>query len=435
MSSQSPATFVEGADTSVFTKAAWRLVPFLFVCYLFAYLDRINVAFAKLQMLSDLGFSEAVYGFGASVFFVGYLLFEVPSNLLLLRVGPRRWIARIMVTWGLISAAMMFVRTPTMFYVMRFFLGVAEAGFFPAIVLYLTYWFPASRRSKVTALFMTGIPMSGVIGGPLSGWIMTAMNGSHGFAGWQWLFLVEGIPTAVLGVMAFFYLDDRVRDAKWLTESQKDTLETALKVEQPKSGLHSMKDGLMNPKVLLVSVIYFFYTMGLYGVSFWLPTLIKSSGVADPLHVGLLTAIPYAAGALAMVFVSHNSDRTGERRWHLIVPGLVAAFGLTMSVVFSHSTVLAMIALTIGTMGVMTTISQFWVIPPSFLGGAAAAAGLALANSVGSISGVVSPSLIGLVKQATGSAGAGVLALSVSLVIGGVLVLLVPAALVNSRRR
>ncbi len=435
MSSQIPVAFMEGEDTSAFTKAAWRLVPFLFVCYLFAYLDRINVAFAKLQMLSDLGFSEAVYGFGASVFFIGYLLFEVPSNLLLLRVGPRRWIARIMVTWGLVSAGMMFVRTPTTFYIMRFLLGVAEAGFFPAIVLYLTYWFPASRRSKVTALFMTGIPMSGVIGGPLSGWLMTVLNGSHGFAGWQWLFLVEGIPTALLGVMAYFYLDDKVSDAKWLTESQKDTLERTLKEEEPNSGLHSLRDGLLNPKVLLVSAVYFFYTMGLYGVSFWLPTLIKSSGVSDPLNVGLLTAIPYGAGAIAMVLVSHSSDRTGERRWHLIVPGLVAAFGLAMSVWFANSTVMAMVALTIGTMGVMTTISQFWVIPPAFLGGAAAAAGLALANSVGSISGVVSPSLIGLVKQATGSAGAGVIALSVSLLIGGVLVLTVPASLVNNRRR
>ena len=435
MSSPSPAVYVEGADTSVFAKATWRLLPFLFVCYLFAYLDRINVAFAKLQMLSDLGFSEAVYGFGASVFFIGYLLFEVPSNLLLLRVGPRRWIARIMVTWGLISAGMMFVKTPTAFYVMRFLLGVAEAGFFPAIVLYLTYWFPASRRSKVTALFLTGIPMSGVIGGPLSGWIMTVFNGSHGFAGWQWLFLMEGIPTALLGVVAFFYLDDKVRDAKWLSEGQKDCLEQSLKEEASSNALHSVRDGLLNPKVLLVSIIYFFYTMGLYGVSFWLPTLIKASGVSDPLNVGLLTSVPYAAGAIAMLFVSGSSDRTGERRWHLIVPGLVGAVGLALSVWFANSTLLAMIALTLGTMGVMTTISQFWVLPPAFLGGAAAAAGLALANSVGSISGVVSPSLIGLIKTATGSAGAGVLGLSVSLVIGGLLVLLVPAALVNVRRK
>ncbi|MGA7780064.1 MAG: MFS transporter [Paraburkholderia sp.] len=435
MSSHSPAAYLEAGESSAFAKAAWRLVPFLFLCYLSAYLDRINVAFAKLQMLNDLGFNEAIYGFGASVFFIGYLLFEVPSNLLLLKVGPRRWIARIMVTWGFISAGMMFVKTPAMFYVMRFMLGVAEAGFFPAIVLYLTYWFPSSRRSKVTALFMTGIPMSGVIGGPLSGWLMTTLAGAHGMAGWQWLFLLEGIPTIVLGIAAFFFLDDKVQDAGWLTDSQKAAIEQKLKDEEPDNVLHSVKDGLLNPKILLVSAVYFFYTMGLYGVSFWLPTLIKSSGVSDPLNVGLLTAIPYGVGAIAMVVVSQSSDRTGERRWHLIVPGLAGALGLALSVWAAHSTVLAMIALTIGTMGVMTTISQFWVLPTAFLGGSAAAAGLALANSVGSISGVVSPSLIGVIKNASGSAGAGVLVLSVSLVIGGLLVLLVPPTLVNSPRR
>lgn len=435
MSSHSPAAYLEAGESSAFAKAAWRLVPFLFLCYLSAYLDRINVAFAKLQMLNDLGFNEAIYGFGASVFFIGYLLFEVPSNLLLLKVGPRRWIARIMVTWGFISAGMMFVKTPAMFYVMRFMLGVAEAGFFPAIVLYLTYWFPSSRRSKVTALFMTGIPMSGVIGGPLSGWLMTTLAGAHGMAGWQWLFLLEGIPTIVLGIAAFFFLDDKVQDAGWLTDSQKAAIEQKLKDEEPDNVLHSVKDGLLNPKILLVSAVYFFYTMGLYGVSFWLPTLIKSSGVSDPLNVGLLTAIPYGVGAIAMVVVSQSSDRKGERRWHLIVPGLAGALGLALSVWAAHSTVLAMIALTIGTMGVMTTISQFWVLPTAFLGGSAAAAGLALANSVGSISGVVSPSLIGVIKNASGSAGAGVLVLSVSLVIGGLLVLLVPPTLVNSPRR
>jgi D-galactonate transporter len=435
MSSHSPAAYLEGRESSAFAKATLRLVPFLFLCYLSAYLDRINVAFAKLQMLNDLALNEAIYGFGASVFFIGYLLFEVPSNLLLLRVGPRRWIARIMVTWGLISAGMMFVRTPVEFYVMRFLLGVAEAGFFPAIVLYLTYWFPSSRRSKVTALFMTGIPMSGVIGGPLSGWLMTQLGGTHGMAGWQWLFLLEGIPTVLLGVVAFFYLDDKVQHASWLSDAEKAAIEQKLKDEEPDNSLHTLFDGLLNPKILLVSGIYFFYTMGLYGVSFWLPTLIKSSGVSDPLNIGLLTAIPYAAGALAMVLVSQSSDRSGERRWHLIVPGLVGAFGLAMSVVFAHSTTLAMIALTVGTMGVMTTISQFWVIPPAFLSGAAAAAGLALANSVGSISGVVSPSLIGVIKNASGSAGAGVLVLSASLVVGGLMVLAVPPKLVNSRPR
>jgi D-galactonate transporter len=431
----SPFAYRDSDESSTYAKATWRLLPFLFLCYLCAYLDRINVAFAKLQMLQDLGFSDAVYGVGASVFFVGYLIFEVPSNLILLRVGARRWIARIMVTWGLISAGMMFVTTPTSFYVMRFLLGVAEAGFIPAILLYLTYWFPASRRSKVTALFLTGIPMSGVVGGPLSGWLMTHLGGVHNIAGWQWLFLLEGIPTALLGVVAFFFLDDRVADARWLTDSQKQMIEANLKRETPAHTMHSVKDGLINPKVLLLSAIYFFYTMGLYGVSFWMPTLIKASGVANPLDIGLLTAIPYAAAVVAMLVVSHSSDRSGERRWHLILPGLAGAAGLYLSVVFAHSTTIAMVALTIGTMGVMTTISQFWVLPPAILGGAAAAAGLALANSVGSISGVVSPSVIGFIQASTGSTGAGVLGLAASLVLGGALVLAVPGRLVNSARR
>jgi MFS family permease len=435
MSSPSSVAYYEGDEASTYAKVIWRLLPFLFLCYLCAYLDRINVSFAKLQMLKDLGFSDAVYGAGASVFFVGYLLFEVPSNLILLRVGARRWIARIMITWGLISAAMMFVTTPTTFYIMRFLLGVAEAGFIPAILLYLTYWFPPSRRSKVTALFMTGIPMSGVLGGPLSGWIMNHMSGANGLAGWQWLFLVEGIPTAAIGLIAFFYLDDKVSDAKWLSESQKAMLESNLKDEKPAHALHSLKDGLMHPKVLLLSVIYFFFTMGLYGVSFWLPTLIKASGVSDPLDIGLLTAVPYGAAAATMLLVSQSSDARGERRWHLALPGLIGAIGLYFSVAYAHSTLIAMIALTVGTMGVMTTISQFWVLPPAILGGAAAAAGLALANSVGSISGVVSPYLIGLIQTGTGSTGNGVLGLALSLVIGSALVFVVPGTLVNSRRR
>ncbi|MBB5501465.1 MFS transporter [Paraburkholderia sp. MM5384-R2] len=435
MSSPSPVAYYQGRESSTYAKVTWRLLPFLFLCYLCAYLDRINVSFAKLQMLQALKFSDAVYGAGAGVFFVGYLLFEVPSNLILLRVGARRWIARIMITWGIVSASMMFVRTPMSFYIMRFLLGVAEAGFIPAILLYLTYWFPASRRSKVTALFLTGIPMSGVVGGPLSGWIMNHMNASHGLAGWQWLFLIEGIPTAILGLVAFFYLDDKLADAKWLTDSQKAMLEAGLKDEEPAHALHSVKDGLMHPKVLLLSAIYFFFTMGLYGVSFWLPTLVKASGVADPLNIGLLSAIPYAAAAVSMLLVAQSSDARGERRWHLALPGVVGAAGLCTSVAFAHSTPIAMIALTIGTMGVMTTISQFWVLPPAILGGAAAAAGLALANSVGSVSGVVSPYVIGLIQTGTGSTGNGVLGLAASLIIGSALVFTVPAALVNGRRK
>lgn len=422
-------------ESETYTRVMWRLLPFLFLCYLCAYLDRINVGYAKLQMMQDLGLSDAVYGLGAGIFFVGYLLFEVPSNLILLRVGARRWIARIMVTWGLISAAMLFVSTPTSFYIMRFLLGVAEAGFIPAILLYLTYWFPASRRSKVTALFLTGIPMSGVVGGPLSGWIMSAMHGVHGWAGWQWLFLLEGIPTVLVGVIAYFYLDDKVADAKWLTARQRTMIETNLAAESRGHALHSVRDGLTNPRILLLSVIYFFFTMGLYGVSFWLPTIVKASGVSDPLDIGLLSAIPYAAATVSMILVGQRSDARGERRWHLAVPGVLGALGLCLSVAYAGNTALAMLALTIGTMGIMTTISQFWTLPPAILGGAAAAAGIALANSVGSISGVISPYLIGWVQSSTGTTGNGVLVLAASLVIGGMLVFTVPARLVNSGAR
>lgn len=435
MSSRSPVASFAAHEKSTYGKLTWRLIPFLFLCYLFSYLDRINVAFAKLQMLNDLGLSDAVYGVGASVFFIGYLLFEVPSNLVLLRVGARRWIARVMVTWGLISIGMMFVRTPTSFYVMRFLLGVAEAGFFPAIVLYLTYWFPASRRGKVTALFLTGIPMSGFVGGPLSGWLLAHMGGVSGLAGWQWLFVIEGVPTAILGLMAFFYLDDSVSDARWLTEPQKSMIKENLRAETPEHTLHSIKDGLLNPMILLLSAIYFFYEMGLFGVVFWLPTIVEASGIADPLNIGLLTAIPYGGAAIAMLLVSYSSDQTGERRWHLAVPGLVGALGLSLSVAFSHSTAIALVALTIGTMGVMTTISQFWVLPPAILGGGAAAAGLALANSVGSLSGVVSPSIMGFIQTVTASTSSGVLGLAACLVIGSALVFAVPGRLVNNRVR
>lgn len=433
MNISSHAGYAPQSEVALYSKVMWRLLPFLFLCYLCAYLDRVNVSFAKLQMLNDLGMSEAVYGLGAGIFFVGYLIFEVPSNLILLRVGARRWIARIMVTWGLISAAMMFVTTPTSFYVMRFLLGVAEAGFIPAILLYLTYWFPASQRSKVTALFLTGIPMSGVVGGPLSGWIMSSMGGVHGLSGWQWLFLLEGIPTVLIGVVAFFFLDDRVADAKWLTQDEKELIEQNLRNDSAgQKKLSSLRDGLLSPRILLLSAIYFCFTMGLYGVSFWLPSLVKAAGVSDTMNIGLLSALPYAAATVAMIMVGQSSDARGERRWHLAVPGVIGAAALCLSVVYANNTVLAMIALTAGTMGVMTTISQFWTVPPAILGGAAAAAGIALANSIGSISGVISPYLIGWMQTTTGSTGGGIVGIAASMVLGSLLTFLVPAKEVNT---
>ncbi|MEN3275971.1 MAG: hypothetical protein V7631_1761 [Massilia sp.] len=433
----STTTLVGGAATrdeaaAAYAKVTWRLLPFLFICYVFAYLDRVNVGFAKLKMMSDLGFSEAVYGLGAGVFFVGYLLFEVPSNLIMLKVGARVWIARIMITWGIISGSMMFVTTPTSFYILRFLLGVAEAGFIPAILLYLTYWFPASRCGKVTALFLTGIPMSGVIGGPLSGFIMATMDDVQGLASWQWLFVLEAIPTVVLGFIACFFLNDKISDAKWLTERQKSILEHELSKDQHGKH-HAMRDGFTTPRVWLLSVIYLFFTMGLYGVSFWLPSIVKASGVENALDIGLLTTIPYAFATLAMILTGRSSDARGERRWHLALAGIAGAVGLAWSVAYADNTPVAMLALTLATMGIMTTISQFWTLPPAILSGAAAAAGIAIANSVGSVSGLVAPYLLGVVKTTTNSTDSGVLVLAVCLVVGSLLVFTVPAKLVNRK--
>jgi len=421
-------------ESAVYAKVMWRLLPFLFLCYVFAYLDRVNVGFAKLSMMSDLGFSEAVYGLGAGVFFVGYLLFEVPSNIVMLKVGARLWITRIMVTWGIISACTLFVGTPTQFYVLRFLLGVAEAGFFPAVLLYLTYWFPSSRRGKVTALFMTGIPMSGVIGGPLSGFIMASMVGVGGLSNWQWLFLLEAIPTVLLGCIAFVFLDDRIGDAKWLDAREKALLEHNLAQEAQGKHLHKLRDGLTNPRIWLLAMIYLFFTMGLYAISFWLPSIVKDSGVVDAWHIGLLTSIPYAAATVAMVMTGRSSDRHGERRWHLALAGFAGAAGLVWSVLYAGNTAIALVGLTLATMGIMTTISQFWTLPPAILGGAAAATGIAFANSVGSFSGLIAPSMLGYVKTLTDSTGNGLLVIAACLVIGGLLVFTIPAQLVSRKK-
>jgi len=419
--------------SKAYSKVAWRLLPFLFLCYVFAYLDRVNVGFAKLQMMSDLGLSEAVYGMGAGVFFAGYLMFEVPSNIIMLKVGARKWITRIMLTWGVISAAMMYVSTPASFYALRFLLGVAEAGFFPAILLYLTYWFPAGRRGKVTALFMTGIPMSGVIGGPLSGLIMGTMDNVGGYHAWQWVFVLEAIPTIILGAMAWFYLDDKVSDAKWLDEREKSLIEHELAQDKQGTHLHSLRDGLVNPRVWLLSGIYLFYTMGLYGISFWLPTIIKASGVSSAFDIGMLTCIPYAAATVTMILVGRSSDVRRERRWHLALAGVAGAVGLTWSAAYADNTAIAMLALTLATMGIITTISQFWLLPPAVLTGAAAAAGIALANSVGSVSGMIAPYMLGVVKTMTNSTNAGVIAIAVCLLVGCVLTFALPAKAVNPK--
>jgi D-galactonate transporter len=418
-------------EEKTYSKVTWRLIPFLFLCYVFAYLDRVNVGFAKLQMLADLKFSETMYGLGAGIFFIGYFLFEVPSNIALHRFGARKWIARIMISWGVISAAMMFVTTPAMFYFLRFLLGVAEAGFFPGIILYLTYWYPSARRSKITALFMTGIPMAGVIGGPLSGWILNRFDKVNGMPGWQWLFLLEAIPSILGGIAVLCYLDDKIGAAKWLSTAQKSLLEQQIASDEKNIQVHSAAGAFRNGRVWVLCAGYFGIIMGLYGISFWLPTLVKASGVTDAFDVGMLTMIPYMVAAIVMVMVGRSADRLKERRWHVALPAIAGALGLVVSTFYGNNTALAVLTLTVATAGIFSALCQFWSIPPTFLGGAAAAAGIALINSVGNLAGFVSPYLVGWIKDATKSTDIGLYCVAISLVFAATIVMTMPKNIVN----
>lgn len=407
---------------SLYKRVSWRLMPFLFLCFVAAYLDRVNVGFAKLQMQADLQFSDAVYGAGAGIFFIGYFLFEVPSNLLMTRTGARIWIARIMISWGMISSALMFTNSVATFYVLRFLLGAAEAGFFPGIILYLTYWYPARRRARMVALFMSGVAVAGVVGGPLSGWIMQAFEGVNGWRGWQWLFLLEGMPSVLIGVWTLFYLDDGIRAAPWLSEADKQALEREIAADGQQQQHMPLAQLFRSGKVWLLALVYFLCVMGLYGVSFWLPQLIKNSGVTDVLDIGLLSAVPYGVAAVTMVLVARHSDRTGERRWHTAGAALAGALGLVAATQYSDHTLIALAALSVATAGILSTFPVFWSLPTAMLGGAAAAAGIAMINSIGNLAGFVAPYLVGAIRDATGSTASGIYLIAASLLAGAVLV-------------
>jgi len=331
-----------------------------------------------------------------------------------------------MITWGLISALTLFVTTPMQFYVMRFLLGVAEAGFFPGIILYLTYWYPAARRSQMTAWFMSAVPLSGLVGAPVSGWILHHFHGQHGWAGWQWLFLLEGLPAVLLGLITLVVLDNGIACAKWLSADEKTALQHALDSEAQTKPAHSALQGMAQPRVWLMGLIYFSVVIGLYGLSFWLPLLIKSTGVSDPLAIGWLVALPYGVSVVAMILVGRSSDRHHERRWHVAVPALLGAAGLVLSTFWTSDTVLAVAALTLATAGIMVVLPLFWALPNAFLAGSAAAAGIALINALGNLAGFFGPSIIGWVKQATHSTNGGILLLAAFMVLCAVLVLLTP---------
>ena len=411
-------------SATALARVSRRLIPFLFLLYILNFLDRVNVGFAALEMNRDLGFGPAVYGFGAGVFFLGYCLFEVPSNLVLYRTGARLWIARIMVTWGVAASAMMLVHTPWSFYLLRFLLGVAEAGFFPGIIFYLTYWYPARKRGRAYAWFLAAIPVCGVIGGPLSGALL-GLDGWLGLQGWQWLFLLEGIPSILVGVAVLWLLPDRPRDARWLQPAERAWLEDRLEAERAERvPAHSanLRRALGNPLVWWLGLGYFLLVVALYGFTLWLPQLVKASGDFSNFEVGVITAIPYAVAAVGMVLVGRSSDRTGERHLHLALPALAGALGF-LAITRTSSTVLLVAALSLTAFGVLGWLGPFWALPTAFLREQAAAGGIALINSMGAVGGFVGPYLIGSIKEQTGDFAPGLLLLAVCLVTAAGIVL------------
>lgn len=414
---------LEAATVSQLTR---RLVPFLFLLYIVAYLDRINVGFAALQMQQQLHFNDAVYGLGAGMFFAGYFFLQLPSNLVLERVGAKRWIALLMITWGVISSSMIFVTTPRSFYVLRFLLGSAEAGFFPGMILYIRNWFPPVARARTVARFMTAAPLSGVIGGPISGALLS-LHDRAGLAGWQWLFLMEGLPAILLGVVVFVYLADRPENVHWLGEGRQAWLVETLAREREMcsaAGNAGFAAAFKSGKIWLLCFVYFGLTTVSYGVSLWLPNVIRSLSGVSNLVIGLLSAIPYVAAALAMVRVGLHSDRSGERRWHTTVPALAGALALGVAA-YSRSTAPSVAALSVAVLGVFAMCGPFWAMPTTLLGGTAAAAGIALINSFGNLGGFFGPYIVGLVKKATGDFKGGLLAIGGTLALSGLAVLLI----------
>jgi MFS transporter, ACS family, tartrate transporter len=405
-------------------RARRRLIPFLFLLFIVAYLDRINVGFASLQMNDALGFSSTTFGLGASIFFLSYALFEIPSNIMLARVGARLWIARIMISWGVVSSAMMFVTSAPMFYALRLLLGATEAGFFPGIIYYLTRWFPARDRAKAVAGFMTSVLIAGVVGGPISGSLLR-LDGAAGLAGWQWLFLVEGLPAIVLGIVVLFVLVETPAEATWLPPAERTALCAALAREQHQPGrADALAPLLRAPRTWLLAAVYFTIPVTLYGVGFWLPQMVKRASGASDLTVGLLTTIPYAVGAVAMVIVSRRSDRVGERRFHVLVPAIVSASALVLSTL-GTGTVWIVATLSLATAGYASMFGPFWALATASMRGVGAAAAIALINSLGNTGGFVGPYLLGAINDRTHSFAIGFYAIAAMIVAGAALVLFV----------
>ncbi|HEU5313171.1 MAG TPA: MFS transporter [Candidatus Udaeobacter sp.] len=415
-------------------KITWRLIPFLFLLYIIAWLDRVNVGFAGLEMNADLGFSSTVFGFGSGIFFLGYCLFEIPSNIILERVGARIWIARIMVTWGLISAGLMFVRTPAVFYLLRFLLGVAEAGFFPGVIYYLSLWYPTAHRARAIAAFMTAVPVTGLIGGPLSGALLQ-LDGIYGLKGWQWLFFLEGLPAVVLGASVIFYLNDRPERTRWLTPAERDWLVETLATERKACPLRpDIRVALTDGTIWKLGVIFLLVAAGFYGYSFWAPLVIKSLTGLNNFEVGLVLGAISAVTILGMLLNSYHSDRTGERAIHIAMPLLAMGAGL-IGCALRRRPMLAIIALALVPLGHCASYGPFWSMPTQFLTGPAAAAGIALVTMIANIGGFAGPALIGVLKTRTGTHTDAFLLLGGLAVIAALLALRIGPAQARSRER
>ena len=409
-----PVEEAEAQRRRVIRRVTRRIIPFAFICYVVAYIDRVNVGFAAEELQRDLSLSDTAYGFGAGLFFLGYCLFEVPSNLILERVGARRWIARIMIGWGIVSMGMMFITGPNSFYAARVLLGLAEAGFFPGFVLYLTYWIPAADRARTGALFMMAAPVAIVVGAPLSEALLT-LDGRLGLHGWQWLFLIEGFPAVLLGVLALRVLTDRPEQATWLPAADREWLTRTMQEEHTRRstvGHASLGRTLASGRVWLLCAVYFLNTSVTYGIFLWLPKMLRESSGASGFALSGLTMIPFTAALVAMVLVGRHSDRTGERKFHVAACASVAAVGLFLAAASQHSIWLLVLSFTLSQMGQRSVMSVFWAIPPIFLGGIGAAAGIGLINSIGNLGGWFGPSMMGWLRDATGGYVGGLLVLA-----------------------
>jgi ACS family tartrate transporter-like MFS transporter len=418
-------------QTATLRKINLRLIPLLFVCYVIAYIDRINVGFAKLHLQAVLGVDplvfNSVYGFGAGLFFVGYFIFEVPSNLILQKVGARIWIARIMIVWGIVSMCFMFLKGVTMFYVMRFLLGAAEAGFFPGVLLYMTYWYPARDRARTIAMFVLGGVAAGVVGSPISGALLS-MDGIGGLKGWQWLFFLEALPAIILGIIVLCTLPNRPKDAKWLSEREKTWVHSRLEADANATHAHGgLWATMANPRVWLFCAIYFCLNVGTYGFEMWSPSIVKELSGGSDTKVGILNGIPYFMAAILMYWTGKNSDRTGERRWHIAILCFVSTIGFIIGGTMQNAPLVAMIALTIAYAGLKSTIAPFWAFNTTFMTAATAAGAIALINSVGNLGGWAGPFLVGYIKDKTGGSNlASLLMLGGAIFMMGVLILTTP---------